>query len=109
MPYRKSITTLNKERKLKWSRNAILAKKRKRMALGSTMRDCGGFTTDGMLGTHTVRILSYGDDENIYAITVDGKHRQARTERGILRCLAKMVIEQFQKQTTKGTTHNERK
>ena len=55
------------------------------------MLDVGGIATDGILGEHSIRILSYGDGENRYAITVDGEHRQARTERGILRCLAKMI------------------
>lgn len=71
--------------------NMRAAKDRKRMERASTMVDCGGFTTDGILGSHTVRILSYGDSGRHYAIAVDGEHRQARTERGILRLIAKMV------------------
>ncbi len=67
------------------------AKARKRIEFGSTMLDVGGIATDGIFGKHTVRILSYGDGGNHYAITVDGEHRQARTERGVLRCLARMV------------------
>lgn len=67
------------------------AKARKRMEFGSTMHDCGGFTSNGIFGQHAIRILSYGDGGNHYAVTVDGEHRQARTERGILRCLAKMI------------------
>jgi hypothetical protein len=38
------------------------------------------------------RILSYGDEGRHYAMTVNGEHRQARTERGILRCLARMLF-----------------
>ena len=57
----------------------------------SAMLDVGGFTTDGILGKHSIRFLSYGDGEPRYAITVDGEHRRARTERGILRCLARMI------------------
>ena len=67
------------------------AKARKSMEFVSTMHDVGGIATDGIFGAHTIRFLSYGDGELHYAITVDGKHRQARTERGILRCLARMV------------------
>jgi len=67
------------------------AKQRKRMEFGATMLDVGGITTDGLFGDHSIRILSYGDGEPHYAITVDGEHRMARTERGILRILAKMI------------------
>ena len=68
------------------------AKERKRMERISAMIDVGGITTDGILGKHFIRILSYGDGGRHYAITVDGEHRQARTERGILRCVAQMVF-----------------
>jgi len=67
------------------------AKERKRVARVSVMTDVGGITTDGILGKHFIRILSYGDGGRHYAITVDGEHRQARTERGILRCVTKMI------------------
>lgn len=67
------------------------AKERKRIERGSTLFDVGGFATDGILGRHVIRVLSYGDGGNHYAITVDGEHRQARTERGIIRCIAKMI------------------
>lgn len=80
-----------RDRVLQKCANMRAAKARKRMEQGSTMLDVGGFTTDGILGLHSIRVLSYGDGENRYAITVDGEHRQARTERGILRCLAKMI------------------
>jgi len=92
--YRKSIRTLNKERKREWSRRAVAAKARKRMERTSAMRDVGGIATDGILGSHSIRLLSYGDGEPHYAITVDGEHRQARTERGILRCVAQMIFKQ---------------
>ena len=91
MAYRKSIRTINKERKREWSRRAVAAKERNRMARVSAMIDVGGIRTDGILGEHSIRILSYGDEGRHYAITVDGEHRQARTERGILRCVAQMV------------------
>ena len=62
----------------------------------SVMTDVGGITTDGILGKHFIRILSYGDEGRHYAITVDGEHRQARTERGILRCVAQMIFKEDQ-------------
>jgi len=67
------------------------AKERKRMERVSAMTDVGGITTDGILGPHSIRILSYGDSGRHYAVMVDGEHRTARTERGILRSLARMV------------------
>ena len=67
-------------------------KERKRMERVSAMTDVGGITTDGILGDHSIRILSYGDEGRHYAITVDGEHRQARTERGILRCVTQMIF-----------------
>ena len=89
--YRKSIRTKRLEAKRKRCASMRVAKARKRMERGSTLVDCGGFTTDGILGAHAVRILSCGDDGDHFAITVDGEHRLARTERGILRCIAKMI------------------
>ena len=71
--------------------NMRAAKERKRMEFGATMRDVGGIKTDGLFGAHTIRLLSYGDGEPHYAITVDGEHRMARTERGVLRLLARMA------------------
>lgn len=89
--YRKSLTTLQKERKHARAMAGVEARRRKRMEFGATLRDVGGITTDGIFGEHSIRLLSYGDGEPHYAITVDGEHRQARTERGVLRLLAKMV------------------
>ena len=80
-----------RERVLRKCANMRAAKARKRMEFGSTMLDVGGIATDGILGKHSIRFLSYGDGGNHYAVTVDGEHRQARTERGILRVLACMV------------------
>lgn len=48
------------------------AKERKRMERVSAMIDVGGIRTDGILGEHFIRILSYGDGGRHYAITVDG-------------------------------------
>ena len=100
MAYRKSIRTLNKERKREWSRRAVAAKARKRMERVSAMTDVGGITTDGILGSHSIRLLSYGDGGRHYAITVDGEHRQARTERGILRCVAQMIFKKVSQEYT---------
>ena len=50
-----------------------------------------GFVTDGCLGTHTVRLLAYPGDTLAVAVTVDGKHRRARSLRGVVRCMAGMV------------------
>ena len=89
--YRKAARTLALERKRKRCAAMRAAKERKRMAFGSTLYDCGGIATDGIFGVHSIRVLSYGDGGNYYAITVDGEHRMARTERGILRVLAQMI------------------
>lgn len=89
--YHKSLRAIRLESKRKRCAAMRAAKERKRMEQAHAMLDVGGFTTDGIIGQHTVRILSYGDEGRHYAITVDGEHRQARTERGILRCLARMV------------------
>lgn len=89
--YRKSIRTKRLEAKRKRCAAMRAAKERKRMAFCATMRDVGGITTDGLFGAHSIRLLSYNDGEPHYAITVDGEHRTARTERGIIRLLAKMI------------------
>ena len=95
--YRKSIHAKRLEAKRKRCAAMRLAKARKRMEFGSTMNDVGGITTDGLFGAHKIRFLSYGDGEPHYAITVDCEHRQARTERGILRLLAGMVYRRIAK------------
>lgn len=89
--FRKSLTARKKERKRASAMAGVEARRRKRMEFGSTMHDVGGITTDGLFGAHSIRLLSYGDAEPHYAIVVDGEHRLARTERGILRCVAQMV------------------
>lgn len=89
--FRKSLTALKKERKHARAMAGVEARRRKRMELGASMRDVGGIATDGIFGTHKIRLLSYGDGEPHYAITVDGEHRMARTERGVIRILARMI------------------
>ena len=90
--YRKSIRTKRLEAKRKRCAAMRAAKQRKRMERVSAMIDVGGIRTDGIFGAHSIRLLSYGDCRRHYAITVDGEHRQARTERGILRCMARMLF-----------------
>jgi len=89
--FRKSLTALKKERKHARAMAGVEARRRKRMEFGASMRDVGGIATDGIFGTHKIRLLSYGDGEPHYAITVDGEHRMARTERGVIRILARMI------------------
>ena len=95
--FRKSLTARQKERKHARAMAGVDARRRKRMEQSSRMRDVGGITTDGLFGQHFIRIMSYADEEPHYAITVDGEHRQARTERGILRLLARMVYREISK------------
>ena len=59
--YRKSIRTKRLEAKRKRCAAMRAAKERKRMERVSAMTDVGGITTDGILGEHSIRILSYGD------------------------------------------------
>lgn len=89
--YRKSIRTKRLESKRKRCAAMRAAKERKRMERAAAMQDVGGIATDGIFGRHAIRVLSYGDGGTHYAITVDGEHRTARTERGIIRLLSKMV------------------
>ena len=89
--FRKSLTAIQKERKHARAMKGVEARRRIRMERTSGMTDVGGIATDGIFGAHSIRVLSYGDAEPHYAITVDGQHRKPRTERGILRLLARMV------------------
>ena len=90
--YRKSITAKLKERKLARSLAGVEAKRRKRIEQAAQMIDVGGFTTDGILRKHSVRLLAYPDGGRLYAITVDGEHMKPETLRGTVRCLARMVF-----------------
>lgn len=89
--WRKSLTAIQKQRKHNRAMAGVEARRRKRMEFGATLHDAGGIATDGLFGAHAIRFLSYGDGEPRYAVVVDGEHRMARTERGILRILAKMI------------------
>ena len=95
--YRKAARTLALELKRRRCAAMRAAKERKRIERTLAMLDVGGITTDGIFGAHKIRLLSYGDGEPHYAITVDGEHRTARTERGILRLIAKMVYRKIQR------------
>lgn len=77
---------LQKER----SRKGVAARARLRMERAAQWRDVGGIVTDGVLGRHNVRLLAR-DGYPRLAVTVDGEHRQARTLRGVMRCMAVMV------------------
>ena len=68
----------------------VAARDRIRLERSETMRDVGGLSTDGCLGVHTVRLLAWPDGSHV-AVTVDGRHRQARTLRGVVRIMAEMV------------------
>ena len=89
--YRKSITRKNYERKVDKCAAMRAAKDRKRMECTAAMRDVGGFVTDGCLGTHTVRLMAWADGSHV-AVTVDGRDRQARTLRGVVRILAGVIF-----------------
>ena len=90
--YRKPHRRTIHERKVAKCAAMRKAKERKRMAAAESMRDVGGFTTDGCLGTHRVRLLAYPGDVAALAITVDGQHRRPRTLRGVVRCVAALVF-----------------
>lgn len=64
------------------SRKGVEAKRRLMLERAAAWRDVGGLVTDGVLGVHSVRLL---------ASETYGQHRQARTLRGLGRCMAKMI------------------
>ena len=61
------------------------------MARAESLRDVGGFVTDGVLGVHAVRLLAKDDEVKYLAVSVDGQAKASRTYRGVLRCMAEMV------------------
>ena len=81
-----------KEMLRKRAMKGVAARERKRIERSESMCDVGGFVTDGCLGIHSVRLLAYPGDERSVAVTVDGRHRAARTFRGVVRCMASMVM-----------------
>ena len=77
----------------------VAARARLRMERASAWTDVGGLVTDGVLGKHTVRLLAAESYGPRLAVTVDGRHRDARTLRGVIRCISKMVFAEM-------TTHH---
>lgn len=90
--YRKSQIAKRLEAKQKRCAAMRAAKERKRVERAEAMRDVGGLVTDGCLGTHTIRLLAWPGDDRRVAVVVDGQHRQARTMRGVWRCLCRMIV-----------------
>ena len=76
----------------------VAARQRKRAADEAAMVDCGGLTTDGCLGRHSVRLLAWPGDVRRVAVVVDGQHRRPRTMRGVQRCIAAMVNKEASRQ-----------
>jgi hypothetical protein len=74
----------------------VVARERMRMERTEAMRDVGGLVTDGCLGAHSVRLLAWPDGKHV-AVTVDGRHRQARTLRGVARIMAQIVCRKLGK------------
>lgn len=72
------------------SMKGVAARERKRMAESVALTEVGGFVTWGNLGMHDVRLLAYPGGGRL-AVVVDGQHKQARTFRGVLRCMAEMI------------------
>lgn len=71
----------------------VAASARLRMEVTHEWRDVGGMTTDGVLGAHTVRLMACDEwSDGRLAVVVDGQHRRARTLRGVVRCMARMVM-----------------
>jgi hypothetical protein len=70
----------------------VRARARKRQERVAEMSDVGGLVTDGCLGEHRIRLLAWPGEERRLAVVVDGRHRQARTLRGVVRCVAEMVV-----------------
>jgi hypothetical protein len=90
--YRKTYRRKKCESKVSRLRaNQRAAKERKRIAEACHWRDVGGFTTDGILGNHKVRLLAKDDEDKWLAVFVDGQAKQPRTMRGIKNCIADMI------------------
>jgi hypothetical protein len=89
--YRKTRHTLQLHAKRNLCAAMRAAKECKRMADAAPLRDVGGLLTDGCMGAHTVRLLAWPDESRHLAVVVDGKHRQVRTLRGVVRIVAEMI------------------
>jgi hypothetical protein len=88
--YRKSITRKNYERKVARCASMRAAKERKRLEQAVELAPSGWIRTGGCLGKHFVELQAYPDGKHL-AVIVDGKHRQARTIRGIGKCISAMI------------------
>lgn len=75
------------------SPKGVEARRHKRIERSAAWRDVGGFITDGVLGVHKVRLLACDTYGERFAVTVDSQHRQARTLRGFVACIAKMIYQ----------------
>lgn len=90
-PIRRRAKRRNELQKQK-SRKGVETRRRMMRERAAAWHDVGGLTTDGVLGAHSVRLLvseTYGDR---LAVVVDDLHRQARTLRGVVRCMAQMIF-----------------
>lgn len=74
------------------SAKGVAARERLLIEQPATWQDVGGFVTDGVLGAHAVRLLRRDGYGPRLAVTVDGRHRAARTLRGFSRLVAKMLF-----------------
>lgn len=88
---RKSWRQIKKEKRIERSMRGVEARRRKRSERAASMVDVGGIRTDGCMGEHTIRLLAWPNEDLHYAVVVDGEHRMARTYRGVLRCVSKML------------------
>ena len=95
-PNRRKARRLNDYQKVK-SAAGVAARERLRIERASAWKDVGGFVTDGALGKHAVRLLASESYGPRLAVTVDGRHREARTLRGVLRCMSNMVFAEMSK------------
>jgi len=89
--FRKSWRAIVLQRKRERCAAMRRAKERLRTERAESLRDVGGLVTDGCLGAHTIRLLAWPTDDRRLAVIVDGRHKQARTLRGVMRCVAEMI------------------
>lgn len=73
----------------------VEAKKRLRVERFEAWWDVGGFVTDGVLGVHRVRLMESDSFGRRLAVCVDGVQRDARTLRGVARCMGEMVFKRM--------------
>jgi hypothetical protein len=88
--YRKTLERKQYERKVAKCAAMRAAKEWKRLAESEALIPSGWIRTGGCIGEHFIELLAYPDGKHL-AVVVDGKHRQARTFRGLIRCMAEMI------------------